>query len=75
MRSAGRTARTSISQVAKSLFIYKEQVKLEIRAECFNCLNHTEWGNPSTTAASAVFGQISTTADPRIIQLAARFVF
>ena len=61
--------------LAKELFLYKEQVKLELRGECFNCLNHTQWGNPSTSIASATFGQISTTADPRIMQLAAKFVF
>ena len=61
--------------VAKNIFLYKESVKLEIRADCFNCLNHTEWGNPTTSITSSVFGQISTTADPRIVQLAATFRF
>jgi len=61
--------------VSKSIFVYKEAARLEIRAECFNCLNHAEWGNPSTTITSSVFGQISTTADPRIVQLAGRFIF
>lgn len=61
--------------VAKNIYVYKESAKVEIRADCFNCFNHTEFNNPNTTITSAVFGQISTTADPRIIQLAARFIF
>lgn len=61
--------------VAKNIFLYKESVKLEIRGDCFNCFNHTEWGNPNTTITSSLFGQISTTGDPRILQLAARFIF
>ena len=61
--------------VTKNIYVYKESARFEIRADCFNCLNHTEWGNPNTSITSGVFGQISTTADPRIIQLAARFIF
>lgn len=61
--------------VSKSVFVYKEAARFEIRADCFNCLNHTEFGAPSTSINSAVFGQISTTAEPRIIQLAGRFIF
>jgi hypothetical protein len=52
-----------------------ERLKLEIRADFFNVLNHTEFQNPSTSIGSNLFGQISSTYDPRIIQLAARFRF
>ena len=61
--------------VTKNLFVYKESARVEIRADCFNCFNHAEFGNPSTSITSSLFGQISTTADPRIVQLAARFIF
>jgi len=52
-----------------------ENVRAEFRAEFFNLLNLTEFGNPNQTSNSGTFGQISTTADPRIIQLALRLSF
>jgi hypothetical protein len=60
-----------------------ERLKLEIRADAFNLLNHAEFANPSTNITSSNFGRIVTTGDPgppidhheRILQLAARFTF
>ena len=60
--------------VAKTTEI-KERAKLEIRADFFNALNHTEFQLPNTNIGSTNFGQISSTYDPRIIQLAARLTF
>lgn len=61
--------------LAKTTFLYEERVKLEIRADFFNIFNHAEFQNPNTSIGSPQFGQISTTGNPRIIQLAARFSF
>ena len=61
--------------VAKITSLFQERVKLEIRADFFNILNHTEFANPSTSIGSSLFGQVTNTYDPRIIQLAARFTF
>ncbi len=61
--------------IGKTIPLYRERVNMEIRADFFNLLNHPEWNNPSTSITSSLFGQISGTADPRIIQLAARFTF
>lgn len=55
--------------------LYGDKVKLEIHADFFNALNHTEFNAPSTSITSSLFGQVSGTGDPRIIQLAARFTF
>jgi hypothetical protein len=67
-----------------------ERVKLEFRAEFFNIFNHANFLNPGVTNAgnstysggssgsninSSLFGQITSTYDPRIIQLAARLTF
>jgi len=57
-----------------------ERLKLEIRGDFFNLLNHAEFANPDTTPTDATFGQITNTGVPgdereRIIQLAARFSF
>ncbi len=61
--------------VTKNLYVYKESARVEIRADCFNCFNHAEFNNPSVSITSSLFGQISTTAEPRIVQVAARFIF
>jgi hypothetical protein len=61
--------------LAKTTFLYNERVKLEIRADFFNIFNHAEFSNPNTNIGSPQFGQISSTGNPRIIQLAARFSF
>jgi hypothetical protein len=73
LRAPGRT--NFDLAVAKTTPIYKERVKLEFRAEAFNILNHAEFSGPSTSITSSLFGQITSTADPRIIQLAARITF
>ena len=61
--------------LAKTTSLAGERIKLEFRAEAFNILNHAEFNNPSTNIASSLFGQVTTTADPRIIQFAARLTF
>jgi outer membrane receptor protein involved in Fe transport len=52
-----------------------ERVSFQLAADFFNLLNHTQFNNPSTTITSSLFGQVSSTQSPRIIQLSARFVF
>jgi hypothetical protein len=55
-----------------------ERVQLAFRAEFFNVLNHTEWQNPtggSATFFSPQLGQITSTYDPRIGQMALRLSF
>jgi hypothetical protein len=62
--------------ISKKTNISREgRVALEIIGNAFNVLNHTEFANPTTSITSSTFGQISTTADPRILQLAARLTF
>jgi len=61
--------------IGKVTDLFRERVKLEIRGDFFNLFNNTQFGAPNTTITSGTFGQISTTGDPRIIQLSARFTF
>ena len=63
--------------LSKTTALVGERLKMEFRAEFFNILNHAEFGNPDTNILDqgGTFGQILTTADPRIIQLAVRFTF
>lgn len=67
-----------------------ERVKFEFRVEFFNIFNHANFTNPGitnlgnsvfqgsgpgTNITSSQFGQITSTYDPRIIQLAGRISF
>ena len=55
-----------------------ERLQLIFRAEFFNILNHTQWQNPVTGAVSVYspqLGQITSTYDPRIGQLALKLLF
>ena len=52
-----------------------EHAALELRGDAFNVFNHTQFNSPDTSVTSATFGQISTTADPRILQVAAHLTF
>jgi hypothetical protein len=53
-----------------------EKIKLAFRVEAFNIFNHTQFKNPgSTRVSSPLLGQITTTYDPRILQLALKLTF
>ena len=53
----------------------RERYALEFRAEAFNVLNRVNFLDPVATLTSSAFGQIQTANDPRILQLALKFVF
>lgn len=61
--------------LSKTTALVGEHSKLELRAEFFNIFNHANFINPVTNINSAQFGQVTSTRDPRIIQLALRVVF
>jgi len=48
---------------------------LELRAELFNATNTPPLGAPNTTVGSAAFGTITTAGDPRVVQLALKYIF
>ena len=48
---------------------------LELRAEVFNATNTPPLGAPNTTVGSAAFGTITAAGDPRVVQLAVKFIF
>ena len=47
----------------------------ELRAEVFNLLNTPNFGTPNTVLGAANFGTITTAFDPRVVQLALKFIF
>ena len=55
-----------------------ESTSLEFRIESFNVFNHAQFYGPASVngdISSAKFGQITSAAAPRLVQLAARIVF
>ena len=56
-------------------FQIREHQRFELRFEFFNLLNHTNFSTPVSALNSSAFGKIQSSADPRILQLAAKFKF
>src|SRR5258708_7095138 len=56
-------------------FLSHEAIRFQLRGEFFNVFNHTELNDPTTARNSGNFGGIYGSADPRIIQLAAKVFF
>jgi hypothetical protein len=67
-----------IENVDFSLFKYfniNERTHVQFRAECFNLLNHPNFGLPENDLESPAFGQILQAASPRLLQLAIKLMF
>jgi Carboxypeptidase regulatory-like domain len=56
-------------------FIVRERMRLELRFEAFNVLNHPNFSNPDNLLSDSTFGQIQSDAGPRILQFAGRLQF
>ncbi len=56
-------------------FIIKEGIDFKFRVETFNTFNHTEWNGVSSTFGSGNFGSITSTWDPRVLELGAELHF
>jgi hypothetical protein len=52
-----------------------ENLRLQIRGDFFNVLNHSQFMDPNLNRNSGNFGGIYSAYDPRIIQLAAKVLF
>jgi hypothetical protein len=48
---------------------------LELRGEVFNLLNTANFGPPAAALGAANFGTITSALDPRVVQLAVKFLF
>lgn len=67
-----------IEDVDFSIFKYfdvSERARVQFRAECFNLLNHPNFGLPENDLESPAFGQILQAGSPRLLQLAIKVIF
>ena len=60
---------------AMRIFRLHENLELQFRAEFFNVLNHTNFGDPQNSQTNAAFGRITSASDPRIGQLSLKLQF
>ncbi len=78
--------RTNFDMALFKHFAIKESLAFEFRAEAYNVFNHTEWGSIAGDGGSAggagnnslgagQFLYITTVHNPRILQLALKFLF
>jgi hypothetical protein len=61
-------------------FVFSESKSLEYRAEFFNAFNHAQFNNPnglfnSGPPPGGTFGLVTSARDPRIVQMALKFIF
>jgi hypothetical protein len=56
-------------------FRVSESKRVQFRAECFNTLNHPNFGLPENDLQSPAFGQILQAGPPRLLQLALKFIY
>jgi hypothetical protein len=58
-------------------FVFSEarNSRLEFRAETFNTFNHTQWNGVSTQFTASDFGHVTSTYNPRNLQLGLKLLF
>ncbi|MGH9326357.1 MAG: carboxypeptidase regulatory-like domain-containing protein [Terriglobia bacterium] len=59
----------------KDIALKSERYHLQLRGEFFNTFNWANFQDPINAVSSGGFGSITSANDPRIIQLAAKFIF
>jgi len=60
--------------LARNINVY-EGIKLQFRAEMFNMFNHTNPLAVNTVRTNALYGQVTSTRDPRLVQLGLKLNF
>jgi hypothetical protein len=65
----------SLDLALSRIFPIDDKRSLQVRAEAFNLPNWVNLNPPVSTLTSGAFGQIQSSGDPRILQLAMKFVF
>ena len=78
--TAGRAVGRSPGAATVNLALMKnfkqiERIRIQLRGEAFNLLNHANFGNPASAHGGAGFGTITASADPRIMQVGLKVYF
>ncbi len=71
----GPTSHNEDISLFKNFAIYRESVRLQLRADLFNAPNATRLGNPGTTQGTPQFGTIASASSGRVSQLALKVIF
>ena len=61
--------------LSKSFRLWSETSRLTFRGEFYNLLNQTNFAAPDVNLANASFGRVSSTFDPRFVQLGLKLAF
>ena len=56
-------------------FSIRERHRLQFRAEMFNLFNRVNLGRPNANQSAATFGRITGAGQPRVIQMALKYMF
>lgn len=56
-------------------FKFGDRANLEFRAESFNTFNHTNFDTINASLVSSLYGKVTGTRDPRLLQLALKLTF
>jgi hypothetical protein len=56
-------------------FPIHEALQFQFRAEYFNVLNHTNFGDPTASVTNGAFGRVTSASDPRIGQMSLKLLF
>jgi len=67
--------RTNFSTSLYKSFAITERAHAEFRAESFNTFNHTEFNSIDVGNNDGNYGKATSTWDPRVLELGAKFVF
>jgi hypothetical protein len=66
---------TRLDFTLSKYMIFREDIRLQLRAEVFNILNHTNFRTLTTNVTSTAFGQIVSVRDPRTMQFGVKIMF
>ena len=78
--NAGRSTVIGPGSSVLDLAVFKNvmmpgRMRFQFRGEFFNILNTTNWNAPGRTVGASGFGEVTSAADPRIIQLGAKLIW
>ncbi len=65
----------NLSMFKNFLMPWREGMNLRFGAEFYNALNHTQFDAVNTSFGNSAFGQVTSTYDPRTIELSLKFSF